>query len=106
MFELYKKNGINSINVNDLNEELGKISLIDIRETFEYIKGHIPTSENIPMEDILNDTDEYLDKSKKYFIVCHSGGRSARLCRLLDMQGYDVVDVVGGTMEYEEKLEK
>ena len=34
-------------------------------------------------------------------MLCHSGGRSARVTQFLEQQGYDAVNVDGGILEWE-----
>ena len=104
MFLFSKKNN-NAIKVNEIKDYLGKISLIDIREPFEYSAGHIPTAKNIPMNTLINNPEKYLDKSKEYYIVCQSGGRSSSTCNFLSKQGFNIVNVSGGTGSYTGKLE-
>jgi rhodanese-related sulfurtransferase len=97
---------VNSISVHDLNDKIGKINLIDIRESYEYNEGHVPTAENIPMGDIINYPDDYLDKDKEYYIICQSGARSSSVCKQLYDQGYKVINVSGGTGSYLLPLER
>jgi len=85
---------------------LGKINLIDIREPNEYKRGHLPTAKNIPMDKILSESEKYLDKSKEYHIICHSGARSSRTCGILKKKGFDIINVSGGTGRYRKTLEK
>ncbi|MBU5454394.1 rhodanese-like domain-containing protein [Caproiciproducens sp. MSJ-32] len=100
MFGIFKKDINKAINVNDLDNLIEKIDLIDIREKYEYNRGRIRTSKNIPMNELLNNTDKYLKKDKEYYIVCQSGGRSARTCSSLRAKGYNVVNVSGGVGSY------
>lgn len=100
MHRFYKIDEKNNIDVNDIDELLGNIELIDIREEYEYKEGSIKTAKNIPMGELLMYPDEYLDTNKKYYILCRSGVRSARTCIELREQGYDVVNVSGGVIEY------
>jgi len=100
MFGLLKKKDTKVINVNDIDKLLGKIELIDIREKYEYSGGSIKSSKNIPMGELLNEPDKYLNKDKEYYIMCQSGGRSARACNMLERQGYDVINVSGGVGSY------
>lgn len=102
---LFKSTG-NSVNVNELEELFGKINLIDIREQYEYRVGHLPTAKNIPMEELLNAPEKYLDKSKEYYIICQSGSRSSRTCSLLKSNGYNVINVSGGTGRYSGNLKR
>ncbi len=101
----FKKN-YDSINVNKLKNNLGKVSLIDIREPFEYSEGHIPSSKNIPMNNLIYNPDKYLDKNKEYYIVCQSGGRSSSTCKFLSKKGFNVINVSGGIGSYSGKLER
>lgn len=106
MFSIFDKNKLNTISVHDLDGKLGKINLIDIREDYEYVNGHVPTAKNIPMGEILTKPEKYLDKSKEYHIICQSGSRSYRACSLLSSQGYKVVNISGGTGSYIQPLER
>lgn len=100
MFGIFNKNAGKVINVNDIDNLVGKINLIDIREPYEYRTGSIKTAKNIPMGDLLGEPDKYLQKDKEYHIVCQSGGRSARACSKLAGLGFDVVNVAGGVGSY------
>ena len=100
MFGLFNKNSEKVINVNDIDNLIGEINLIDIREPFEYREGSLKTAKNIPMRELLDDPEKYLDKSKEYHIVCQSGGRSLRACHQLSGLGFDVVNVAGGVGSY------
>lgn len=95
-----KQNTGKVINVNDIDNLLGKVELIDIREPFEHKKGAIKTSKNIPMGEITENPEKYLEKEKEYYIVCQSGGRSARTCKALTSKGFNVIDVAGGYGSY------
>ena len=103
LFNFGKKN-FESIGVYDIGSMLGKINLIDVREKNEYSIGHVPKAKNIPMGTIMQDSDKYLDKTKQYHIICHSGARSNRVCKDLSSKGYSVVNVEGGTGRYPDKL--
>lgn len=100
MFDFLKGSTGKVINVNDIDNLIGKIDLIDIREEYEYNGGSIQSAKNIPMAKLLNDPDKYLNKSKEYYIMCQSGGRSARTCSSLTNHGFKVVNVSGGMGSY------
>ena len=106
MFSNAVKNNFETVSVHDLNELLGKINLIDIREVYEYKEGHVPTAKNIPMDNILAQPGKYLEKSKLYHIICQSGGRSLMACSVLASQGFKVINVFGGTGSYIRPLER
>lgn len=88
------------INVNDMDDLLGKVELIDIREPYEYKAGTLRTAKNIPMGKLLDAPNKYLIKDKTYYIMCQSGGRSSNACSFLRKQGYDVFNVIGGYGSY------
>ncbi len=100
MFEFLKKDTSKVINVNDMDNLIGKVELIDIREPYEYKSGSIRTAKNIPMGTLLANPEKYLIKDKTYYIMCQSGGRSGRTTRELEKQGYDVINVAGGMGSY------
>jgi rhodanese-related sulfurtransferase len=100
MFGLFKKNNGKVINVNDIDELIGKVELIDIREKYEYSGGSIKSAKNIPMGELLNNPEKYLNKNKEYYIMCQSGGRSSRTCNTLTSQGFNVINVSGGMGSY------
>ena len=100
MLDLFKKDDIETVNVNDLDKLIGKIALIDIREPYEYENGNIKTAKNIPMAMLVGETDKYLDKQKTYYIMCQSGARSMRTTKMLSNRGYHVINVSGGMGSY------
>ncbi len=89
--------------LNKLDEVMDKIELIDIRELNEYKQEKIANSKNIPMQKILKNPDEYLDKNKLYYILCQSGMRSAFTVLELKKLGYNVINVSGGLNNYNGK---
>lgn len=81
-----------------------KLHVIDVREVDEVATGKIPGAVNIPLGLIQFKMQE-LDRSKEYYIVCHSGGRSSMATRFLDGYGYDVTNVVGGMLSWHGEVE-
>jgi len=100
MFDFLMKDSSKVINVNDIDDLIGKVELIDIREPYEYKSGSIRTAKNIPMGNLLNAPEKYLIKDKEYYILCQSGGRSGSACRQLTKQGFHVINVAGGVGSY------
>ena len=79
------------------NEQL---SLVDVREVEEFETLHLEGAQNLPLSQ-LADTYDQLDKDLLYYVICKSGVRSARACQFLAEQGYDVINVQGGMMTFE-----
>lgn len=93
------------INMAQLAELIGKVELIDVREPNEFAFGHIPTAKNIPVGVAIQQASTLFNKDTEYYIVCQAGGRSALVVEQLALQGYNVTDVVGGTMSWPGELE-
>ncbi len=100
MFSLLKRDTRKTIHVNEMDNLLGTVELIDIREPYEYKSGSLKTAKNIPMGNLLETPEKYLSKERTYYIMCQSGGRSSRTCSILAKNGYDVVNVSGGMGSY------
>ncbi|HHX01027.1 MAG TPA: rhodanese-like domain-containing protein [Acholeplasmataceae bacterium] len=101
-----QKQKTKQIHINKIKPLLGKASVIDIREKDEYLSGHLPNTKNIVMDELLNNPSKYLSKSEPTYLVCRSGRRSKDACEFLDKLGYQVIDVSGGIIEYDDKLEE
>jgi rhodanese-related sulfurtransferase len=100
MLDFLKRDAGKVINVNDLDELIGKVELLDIREAYEYKGGTLRTAKNIPMGQLLKEPGKYLMKNKTYYLMCQSGARSRSACRALTKQDYDVINVGGGFGSY------
>lgn len=100
MFGFLNRGNGKVINVNDIDELIGNVDIIDIREKYEFASGSLKSAKNIPMGELLNSPEKYLNKNKEYYIMCQSGGRSARACNSLSSQGYNVINVTGGIGSY------
>ena len=79
------------------NEQL---SLVDVREVEEFETLHLEGAQNLPLSQ-LTDIYDQLDKDLLHYVICKSGMRSARACQFLAEQGYDVINVQGGMMTFE-----
>ena len=73
--------------------------LIDVRETDEYLSGHVPGAESWPLS-ALADSFDRLGTQSSLIVICRSGGRSAQACDFLADRGFDVSNVEGGTMAW------
>jgi len=83
----------------DLVANLGRYRVIDVREPNERVEsGFVPSSVNIPLGNILDDTTKVAD-DKPLLLVCRSGKRSMRAAETLQGRGYqDLTNLTGGTM--------
>ncbi len=70
--------------------------LLDVREPWEIEIASVPQSIRIPMADILSRQSE-LDAGQPVAVLCHSGGRSAKVADFLATQGFSrVANIAGG----------
>ncbi|EUJ47531.1 rhodanese-like domain-containing protein [Paenilisteria rocourtiae] len=91
---LFKK--VPSVTVAELAEKLAENPVIvDVREKFEYVNGHISGSQNIPLTKLR--TFHY---TSPVYIICHSGARSKIATQYLHKRGYNVINVKGGLMKW------
>ncbi|MFB5285132.1 MULTISPECIES: rhodanese-like domain-containing protein [Peribacillus] len=81
-----------------------KLNIIDVREVDEVEAGKIPGAVNIPLG-LIEFRMHELDKSKEYIMVCRSGGRSGRGTQFLESYGFNVVNMTGGMLAWEGKVE-
>lgn len=88
-----------NLNINEI-DKLNKEDIIDVREVNEYKERHIPGVKNIPMNGLILNADNFIDKDRTYYIMCRSGGRSEITVGELKKLGYDVVNLEGGISGY------
>ena len=100
LFDFLKMDSSKTIHVNELEELIGKVDIIDVREPYEVKMKALKTAKNIPMGHLINSPSTYLLKDKTYYIMCQSGGRSSNTCKILRKEGYDVINIVGGIGAY------
>lgn len=81
-----------------------KLNLIDVREDDEVAMGKIPGAKHIPLGELPERLDE-LSKDEHYFMVCRSGGRSMMACEFLTDNGFDVTNMAGGMLAWEDEVE-
>jgi rhodanese-related sulfurtransferase len=92
---------MNEIDVADLESLIASgARLIDVREPDEYSAGHVPGAISIPLGHVPDRIDECVSTGETTYLICRSGARSANACAFLEDRGFDVVNVVGGTMAW------
>ncbi len=79
--------------------------LLDVRTPQEYQTGHIPGSQNIPLQEIRRVNAAIPDKSTPLFVHCQSGARSRQAVGELQRMGYLRVKNIGGISAYTGKVE-
>ena len=92
------KNNLKYIEAKDLQKLIKEknIIIIDIREQFEIDITSVPNTINIPLQVVLNNYSDILNKDQQYYILCHTGQRSLYLTVFLSEKGYNAVNVNDG----------
>lgn len=78
--------------------------LVDVRENDEWAAGHAPEALHIPLGDLPSRVDELaeLPDDRPVYVVCRTGGRSARATMWLNSAGVvDAVNVAGGMKSWQ-----
>lgn len=73
--------------------------VVDVREAREYVEGHVPGAELIPMGYVPSQMAR-LPKDEPVYLICRSGNRSLAMADFLIASGYDARSVEGGTVEW------
>ncbi len=89
---------VSEIDARDLAELGTGVRVVDVREPDEWAAGHIPHAVHVPLGSVPDRLDVF-DGSRTY-VICKTGGRSARACEFAGGHGHDVVNVVGGMMAW------
>ncbi|MEO5834418.1 MAG: rhodanese-like domain-containing protein [Nakamurella sp.] len=69
--------------------------LLDVREDDEWAAGHAPDAVHLSMTTLADRLDE-VPEGDPIYVICRSGGRSARVTAYLNGNGWDAVNVDGG----------
>jgi rhodanese-related sulfurtransferase len=70
--------------------------VLDVRETYEFAQGYVPSAVNIPMALVPVRSHEIPSEGRVY-VICASGNRSWHASAYLRQFGIDAVSVAGGT---------
>ncbi|OAG69673.1 sulfurtransferase [Corynebacterium ulcerans] len=75
--------------------------LIDVREADEYAEVHALGAISIPMSEFTVRLNE-VDTEQDVYVICKSGGRSARVVEYLVARDIKAINVAGGTDDWVE----
>lgn len=74
--------------------------LIDVRESHEYRSGHAPGAKHISVQVIERRLGD-IPKERPILVMCQSGMRSQRAAEILSRNGYQVMNVSGGIVNWQ-----
>ena len=86
----------NQLDPDQLRSLLGQVSLLDVREPWEWETGHLNAS-LIPLGQLESRLAE-LDPGADWVVYCQSGGRSSKACQILRQHGFSQVRNLRGGM--------
>jgi rhodanese-related sulfurtransferase len=77
--------------------------LLDVREPWEFVAGHVPAAQLIPLGELVDRVSE-VPRDRPVIAICHSGQRSLAAAAYLLSLGYaEVSNVDGGTAAWLER---
>ena len=88
------------IEIESIINNINNLNIIDIRDNYLYNLGAIPNAKNIPMNFLIMNPENYLNKNETYYIYCNRGINRKNECEVLMNMGYDVVNIIGGYEEF------
>ena len=101
-------NAIPAISVRELKRKMetnGALTLVDVREPFEYEIARIEGSKLIPLVELPERLDE-LTRTDEIVVHCHSGVRSARAVEMLRQSGFtNAVNLTGGINAWSDEVD-
>ncbi len=85
------------VDVDELDQARSRgAPVFDVRQPDEYDAGHVPGARLIPLAEVGVRLPE-LPTEGPVYVICLSGGRSAKATELLRRNGFDAISVAGGT---------
>jgi rhodanese-related sulfurtransferase len=91
---------MNTVTVSEL-AALPDATVIDVREPSEFSAGHVPGATPIPLGQLGERLAEITGEGPVY-LICQSGGRSAKATEFLASRGVNAVNVEGGTSAWQQ----
>jgi len=82
-----------------LRDAGSQITLLDVREGWEFQAARIADSKHIPMNDIPARFNQELDPEDHIVVVCHHGVRSMHVTAWLRQQGFEKVQSLRGGID-------
>ncbi|MNJ42598.1 putative adenylyltransferase/sulfurtransferase MoeZ [compost metagenome] len=80
-----------------------QVKMLDVREPDEWAEGHVRGAKHIPLGQVLERLNE-LNADEELIVICRSGNRSGLACELLQEKGFNVVNMTGGLLAWEDEL--
>lgn len=72
--------------------------VVDVREPDEWAAGHLGHAVHVPLATVPDNLAAF--NGQPTYVICRSGGRSARACEFVSGHGIEVVNVAGGMLAW------
>ena len=82
-----------------LHDSGGQLTLLDVREPWEFQTAHIAGSKHMPMGDVPARFQQELDPEDHIVVVCHHGVRSMNVTAWLRQQGFEKAQSLRGGID-------
>ena len=79
--------------------EQGNVTVLDVREPWEFATAQIAGSKHIPLGDIPARFNQELDPEEHIVVMCHHGVRSMNVTVWLRQQGFEKVQSMRGGID-------
>jgi len=81
----------------DLYEHRAEYQILDVREPYEWVAGHIEEAVHVPLAQVMGDAGlESITTDRPVAVVCRVGNRSELATLILRARGYDAHNLEGG----------
>jgi rhodanese-related sulfurtransferase len=90
------------ITAEDVKEALDrgeKLTLVDVREPWEFELSHLEGAKLIPMGDVPSRAHQELDPEEHIVVFCHHGVRSLNVTNWLREQGFEKAQSMSGGID-------
>lgn len=75
----------------------GSVRVLDVREDWEFVRGHVPGAIHVPLGQLAGRVEQ-LPRDRRILVICASGHRSRSAADLLLGRGFEgAASVRGGT---------
>jgi phage shock protein E len=74
-------------------------TVVDVRNTWEFEEGHYPGALNIPLDQLMQNLNQFEAMEGPIVLYCRSGNRSGMALQILKQQGLDNLYNGGGIDE-------
>lgn len=81
-------------------DDFSKENIIDLRKKDKFLKYHFNGSLNIDYIKLLGNPSLYLEKNKKYLLICDKGIQSMDVSKILNKKGFHTYSLNGGIEKY------